>query len=1246
MDIEGGQGGPGMGGVNGNMNMPPGAHGGGPGPNGGMPFPPSYGNDGYMMSQHFYPYNPMQMPPQMMLGRPGVPGIPGGGGGGGGPGAVPVPRPAVREKKVLKIVNPNDNSEVKIEPIAATPTAASTSEPPPAAAAPAATSTTDNNNNNSSNNADNAGVSDAAASGDAAAPASASEPASDSADAKQHSTDSNNETAAAPAAAAAEPEPPAKPELLTYPVPGVVYPDDFNPELRRYTREFMLQFKDKCTAKPEFLTDPKEVLVGTGPSEPPPRSVGRTNSGMSGSSPLLGANRMPGMPGGPGSQGSGGFGSMGRGGFGPQSGPHPHAMGGGMHRGGMVSQPMRGGRGGYELHQRGGGGGAGGRRGNQKGQMNFPPLTPAQQAEALASLKRREDRWVIQNKAQMEANEIIFRSVKAILNKMTVEKFDRLSQQLLDVGITSAAILRGVIALIFDKALNEPTFAPMYAMMCSKLNTKFPEFTDEPPPPPPTAEGEEPLPPPVAKPETFRRILLNLCQEEFENKLDREALAKMDKEAAAAEDLKMRRRMLGNIKFIGELYLHNMLTEKIMHQCISKLLADICNFRADSGDSDAFFDNIEALCKLFTTIGKKLESTKATQINNQYFDKMRALTETEMPSRYKFMLKDVIDLRAASWEPRRKEAKAKTIDEIRAEAQREVAMGPNAQPGSGSRPGGGGGGGKYPAQQQQGQQGQQRPQSGQRGNANQKSDDWQQTSGARKGGAQQQQHQQHQQHQQQQQQGQQQQQRTQIQQRGGGGAGQRGGRDDGGNASGRPSGNPFDSLQVDSPELGSQPSPPLPTSSSADLRRLSSSESAAAAASKKAKEDPMSPAVLEKKVASILAEYQSIKDLAEATLCVKDLKAPQYHADIVTQAVNMSLEGRIDEAPSTASLLSHLHREDVLTNQQIKDGLVAVIETLSDVMIDAPLAGKIFALIVGNLIAAGALSVLWLEKGLEPLVASRQAGDLAASIFEAVEVEEPDDPTYLARAVAEGAGLNFAVFLDPEERESDDVYTFLENRNLLHVYPLLNFFKDLRASLEAEDIATVTALINDSEHRDDPQFVPQLVTLVLEVLTSKTIFAQEATETKESAEKKIVCPTKETQNRELELMVSYRDFLIMAIPVERQLDALFAVQKYVLKIDFPAGFMERLFHHLYHLDIIDEDAFLLWKDTINDVPGKTLSLFQVNRFITWLQEAESESGGEEEGGEEGEGGEGGEGAEGGEEGEGAEGEAQEAQADE
>lgn len=69
-------------------------------------------------------------------------------------------------------------------------------------------------------------------------------------------------------------------------------------------------------------------------------------------------------------------------------------------------------------------------------------------------------------------------------------------------------------------------------------------------------------------------------------------------ELQEAED-SARRRSLGNIKFIGELFKLKMLTEVIMHDCIVKLLKNHDE------------ESLECLCRLLSTIGKDLDFEKA-----------------------------------------------------------------------------------------------------------------------------------------------------------------------------------------------------------------------------------------------------------------------------------------------------------------------------------------------------------------------------------------------------------------------------------------------------------------------------------------------------------------------------------------------------------------------------------------------------------------------------------------------------------
>nr|KYP59217.1 Eukaryotic translation initiation factor 4G [Cajanus cajan] len=245
------------------------------------------------------------------------------------------------------------------------------------------------------------------------------------------------------------------------------------------------------------------------------------------------------------------------------------------------------------------------------------------------------------------------RQLKGILNKLTPQNFEKLFEQVRAVNIDNVVTLNGVISQIFEKALMEPTFCEMYANFCFHLAAALPDLSQD----------NEKI--------TFKRLLLNKCQEEFErgereqeeaNKAD-EGEVKLSNEEREEKRTKARRRMLGNIRLIGELYKKKMLTERIMHECIKKLLGQY---------QDPDEEDIEALCKLMSTIGEMIDHPKAKEHMDAYFEMLRSLSvNMNLSSRVRFMLKDVIDLRKNKWQQRRKVEGPKKIEEVHRDASQE-----------------------------------------------------------------------------------------------------------------------------------------------------------------------------------------------------------------------------------------------------------------------------------------------------------------------------------------------------------------------------------------------------------------------------------------------------------------------------------------------------------------------------------------------------------------------------------------------
>ena len=142
-----------------------------------------------------------------------------------------------------------------------------------------------------------------------------------------------------------------------------------------------------------------------------------------------------------------------------------------------------------------------------------------------------------------------------------------------------------------------------------------------------------------AKKQSFKRLLLNKCQQEFEKFCNQNIDEEVDKllthiewdklQAPDKRDeledaksqrfellLKLKRRALGNVHFIGELFKKSMLGERSMHCCLEQMLgmsngAKPAEVKSGKGAPALATvpddEDLEATCKLFTAIGKHLD---------------------------------------------------------------------------------------------------------------------------------------------------------------------------------------------------------------------------------------------------------------------------------------------------------------------------------------------------------------------------------------------------------------------------------------------------------------------------------------------------------------------------------------------------------------------------------------------------------------------------------------------------------------
>ncbi|KAF7492817.1 Eukaryotic translation initiation factor 4 gamma 1 [Sarcoptes scabiei] len=286
---------------------------------------------------------------------------------------------------------------------------------------------------------------------------------------------------------------------------------------------------------------------------------------------------------------------------------------------------------------------------------NFPDPKPRK----IASTSLNENDWrpgksTATNPQEIETENLL-KNVRSILNKLTPQNYQTLLDQFRNLKIDSKDRLLKVIELIFEKAVREPAFVAQYAGFCSELlhiNVMENETQVE-----------------------FRVLLIERCQNTFYEEmysdvqemtkqaeetddpiLKKELLEKLDDEKRIS-----RKRSVGNIKLIAELYKLNILSYKIMFQCFDHLLANPHD------------DYIECLCALITNIGKALTDTLSSRLNemnkiNAIFNRLTKIhnheTEIKVSPRIRFMILDLLDLRKNSWVPRRKVEGPKTIAQV------------------------------------------------------------------------------------------------------------------------------------------------------------------------------------------------------------------------------------------------------------------------------------------------------------------------------------------------------------------------------------------------------------------------------------------------------------------------------------------------------------------------------------------------------------------------------------------------------
>lgn len=331
----------------------------------------------------------------------------------------------------------------------------------------------------------------------------------------------------------------------------------------------------------------------------------------------------------------------------------------------------------------------------------------SQQAETLprksanAWKSRREERFDMNApmKDEEEAKyEKMKKDIRGLLNKITPSTYEDLSTEFCAYKVNEdPKLLSPIIDLIFDKAVEEPHFCPLYSDLCKKQVEVERQFLRD---KTPDSAQQQPQP---QKDKSFRNAIILKCQTTFsdsksydekmqvlEAKLkelsdDKDARVPIEDEIETLRS-KEKRRLLGIIKFIGQLYRHQLVVEMIIHWCAVELI------KRFTATTDEVY--IEYAVQLINTVGKIYEQRNPPNAPPKQAQTPRTMSQVAsgeqkqecrldailthlsqmksyVSSRVRFAIMDLEDLRKSNWNPRGGEKGPKTIEEVREEAVKE-----------------------------------------------------------------------------------------------------------------------------------------------------------------------------------------------------------------------------------------------------------------------------------------------------------------------------------------------------------------------------------------------------------------------------------------------------------------------------------------------------------------------------------------------------------------------------------------------
>jgi hypothetical protein len=245
------------------------------------------------------------------------------------------------------------------------------------------------------------------------------------------------------------------------------------------------------------------------------------------------------------------------------------------------------------------------------------------------------------------------RQIKITLNKLTFDNFERLKSKLFDLSIISDESLIFLVESILNKACTESKFTSLYAKLCSYLLEEYHKFQFS------LDRTSQSL-----KNNKFRRALFESCQVLFEYF---DGISNASSSDAKYDKTLVKKKILGNVRFIGELFKEGVILNRIVLECVEDLIDPSIKDRRQPVETSKLKLNeekLEGACILLLTGGACFDKEGILKDTDRLFRILEEIrTRSDLTPRIRFLIMNVLEARKVGWAEKEEEVEIKVEDE-------------------------------------------------------------------------------------------------------------------------------------------------------------------------------------------------------------------------------------------------------------------------------------------------------------------------------------------------------------------------------------------------------------------------------------------------------------------------------------------------------------------------------------------------------------------------------------------------------